>query len=221
LEGLTVFSVKRIMVVMKSVEVIADGTAALAALDPMRARLLAELRVPASATELANRIGLTRQKVNYHLRKLEDQGLVVTAETRQWGGLTERRVVASAAGYLVSPAALGGAAAEPERAGDRLSSQYLIALAGRLLREVGGMVTSSRAAPDHPAVPVLALDVDVRFGSPAARAAFAEELTDTVVRLLARYHDEAAPQGRWHRVLVGVHPVPADLGGGPAKEEST
>ena len=94
---------------MQTVEVIADGAAALAALDPIRARLLAELRGPASATELANRIGLTRQKVNYHLRKLEEQGLVVTAETRRWGGLTERRVVASAAGYLVSPAALGGA----------------------------------------------------------------------------------------------------------------
>jgi DNA-binding transcriptional ArsR family regulator len=205
---------------MQAVEVIADGTAALAALDPMRARLLAELRVPASATELANRIGLTRQKVNYHLRKLEEQGLVVTAETRQWGGLTERRVVASAAGYLVSPAALGGAAAEPERAGDRLSSQYLIALAGRLLREVGGMVTSSRAATDNPPVPVLALDADVRFGSPADRAAFAEELADTVVRLVARYHNDAAPRGRWHRVLVGVHPVPADvLVGAPNKEK--
>ena len=135
---------------MESVEVIADGATALAALDPIRARLLAELRVPASATELAPRVGLSRQKVNYHLRKLEDQGLVATAETRQWGGLTERKVVASAAGYLVSPAALGAAAAVPARAGTALSSQYLIALAGRLIREVGGMVARSpcgRPAP--------------------------------------------------------------------------
>ena len=61
-----------------------------AAIDPIRARLLAELREPASATELAGRVGLTRQKVNYHLTKLEDQGLVVAADTRKWGGLTER-----------------------------------------------------------------------------------------------------------------------------------
>ncbi len=207
---------------MESVEVIADGAAALAALDPIRARLLAELRSPASATELAPRVGLTRQKVNYHLKKLEDQGLVVTAETRQWGGLTERRVVASAAGYLVSPAALGGAAAEPGWAGDRLSAQYLTALAGRLIREVGGMIGRSVRVNDHPAVPVLALDADVRFRSPADRAAFADELADTVVRLAGRYHDETAPAGRWHRVLVGVHPVPADvIVGAPPEKKPT
>jgi DNA-binding transcriptional ArsR family regulator len=206
---------------MESVEVIADVAAALAALDPIRARLLAELRAPASATELAPRVGLTRQRVNYHLRKLEDQGLVIPAQTRSWGGLTERKMVASAAGYLVSPAALGGAAAEPGRTGDRLSSQYLIALAGRLIREVGGMVVRSRATTGHPPVPVLGLDAEVRFRSPTERAAFADELTDTVVRLVARYHDESAPQGRRHRVLVGVHPIPADVIAGTPIEEKT
>jgi DNA-binding transcriptional ArsR family regulator len=214
---------------MKAVEVISASGAALAALDPIRARLLAELRVPASATELAPRVGLSRQRVNYHLRKLEDQGLVVAAETRQWGGLTERRLVASAAGYVLSPGALGAAAAEPGSTPDRASVSYLLSLAGRLIREVGGMLagagagssagagTGSSAGPGAaPArVPVLALDVDVKFGSPADRAAFADELTTCVIALVARYHDQNASQGRWHRVLVGVHPVPADVSVGP------
>jgi DNA-binding transcriptional ArsR family regulator len=207
--------------VMKAVEVISASGAALAALDPIRARLLAELRVPASATELAPRVGLSRQRVNYHLRKLEDQGLVVAAETRQWGGLTERRLVASAAGYVLSPGALGAAAAEPGSTPDRASVSYLLSLAGRLIREVGGMLAGagagSSAGPGAaPArVPVLALDVDVKFGSPADRAAFADELTTCVIALVARYHDQNASQGRWHRVLVGVHPVPADVSVGP------
>jgi hypothetical protein len=34
------------------------------ALDPMRARLLSELKEPASAAALAERVGLARQKVN-------------------------------------------------------------------------------------------------------------------------------------------------------------
>lgn len=200
------------------VEVIADCPTALAALDPTRARLLAELRVPASATELAPRVGLTRQRVNYHLRKLEDQGLVVTDGTRQWGGLTERRLVASAAGYLVSPSALGAAAAEPGADGDRLSAQYLIALAGRLIREVGAMVAGSRARPDRKPVPVLAIDADIRFRTPADRAAFADELSDAVLRLAARYHDQSVSGGRWHRVVAGVHPIPADVPVGPPAE---
>lgn len=202
---------------MQHIEVIADPATAVAALDPIRARLLALLREPASATELAPRVGLTRQKVNYHLRKLEQRGLAHTADTRRWGGLTERRLVASATGYLVSPVALGAAAAGPPRSGDRLSAAYLIALAGRLVAELGGM--AARAREVEARLPVLALDAEVRFASPADRAAFAEELTHTVVRLVARYHDEGAPDGRWQRVLVGVHPVPADVPVGPPTEE--
>ncbi|MGY1814005.1 ArsR/SmtB family transcription factor [Blastococcus sp. SYSU D00820] len=202
---------------MRSVDVITEPAAAAAALDPVRARLLAELRTPASAATLAERVGLTRQKVNYHLRRLEEHGLVEPSGTRQWGGLTERLVVATAAGYLVSPDALGSAAADAGRVRDRLSAGYLLALAGRVLREVGGM--AARARRSGTALPVFALDADVRFASPADRAAFADELAAAVTRLVARYHDERAPDGRWQRVLVGLHPVPAGVPAGPSPEE--
>ena len=53
---------------MFDVAVIEDPAVAAVSLDPMRARLLAALTEPASATALADRVGLARQKVNYHLR---------------------------------------------------------------------------------------------------------------------------------------------------------
>src|ERR671918_297692 len=125
---------------MLDVEVIESPAAAVVALDPVRAELLAELVEPASAAALAERVGLTRQKVNYHLRALEAHGLVRPAGERRWGGLTERRLVATAASYVVSPAALGEAATDPGRASDRLSARYLVALAARMVREVGDLV---------------------------------------------------------------------------------
>jgi predicted ArsR family transcriptional regulator len=198
-------------------DVIADPAAAAVALDPVRARLLAELRAPASAAGLAERVGLSRQKVNYHLRKLQAHGLVEPAGTRRWGGLTERLLSATAAGYLVSPEALGTAAAERPATRDHLSAAYLLALAGRVVREVGGM--AARARRTGAALPVLALDADVRFASPADRAAFAEELTAAVTRLVARYHAEDAADGRWQRVVLAVHPVPAGATVGPPREE--
>ena len=91
---------------MHDVEVIDEPAAAVVALDPVRARLLAELAEPASAATLALRVGLTRQKVNYHLRALEAHGLVQVAEERRWGGLTERLLVATAASYVISPGTL-------------------------------------------------------------------------------------------------------------------
>ncbi len=43
----------------------------------------------------------------------------------------------------------------------------------------------------------------------ADRAAFTAELATAVQALAARYHDESAPNGRWHRLVVAAHPRPA------------
>ena len=125
---------------MLDIQVIDDPSAATVALEPMRSRLLSEMAAPASAATLATRVGLTRQKVNYHLNTLEAHGLVQLAQERKWGGLTERLLVATAASYVVSPSALGPVAVDPNREVDRLSASYLIALGARVIREVGDLV---------------------------------------------------------------------------------
>src|SRR5215211_5723784 len=131
---------------MLDIQVIDDPAAATVALEPMRSRLLAELTAPASAATLAARVGLARQKVNYHLRALEAHGLVQLAEERKWGGLTERLLVATAASYVVSPSALGPVALDPKREIDRLSASYLIALGARIIREMGDLLRRAKAA---------------------------------------------------------------------------
>jgi DNA-binding transcriptional ArsR family regulator len=191
---------------MLDVEVIDDPAAAVVALDPVRARLLAALTEPGSAATLAARFGLPRQKVNYHLRTLEAHGLVRVAEERRWGGLTERVLVATAASYVVSPGALGEAASDPRRARDRLSARYLVALAARIVREVGDL--ARRADEAGKTLPTLALDTEVRFRSAAERTAFTEDLAAAVTGLVVRYHDASAPGGRSHRVVVAAHPLP-------------
>ena len=191
---------------MFSVHVIEDPAAATVALQPIRSRLLAELMQPASAAALAERIGLTRQKINYHLNALEAHGLVRPAEERRWGGLTERLLIASAASYVVSPAALGLIAADPSRDTDRLSASYLIALGARVVREMGGLVR--RAADKGKRLATLSVDAEVRFRSATERAAFSTELTEAITRLVSKYHDESSPGGRIHRLVIVAHPVP-------------
>jgi DNA-binding transcriptional ArsR family regulator len=191
---------------MLDVHVIEDPAAATVALEPVRSRLLSELSTPASAATLADRVGLARQKVNYHLRALEEHGLVQLAEERRWGGLTERLLVATAASYVVSPSALGPVAADPKREIDRLSASYLIALGARLVREVGALVRRARESGKRLAT--LAVDTEIRFRSPAERAAFSRELTEAIATLVAKYHDESAPGGRAHRLVVVAHPLP-------------
>lgn len=191
---------------MLDVQVIDDPAAATIALEPIRSRLLSELAQPASAASLAARLGLPRQKVHYHLRALESHGLVTLAEERQWGGLTERLMVATAASYIVSPGALGPVATDPAHAADRLSAGYLIALAARVICEVSALFRRSRELDKRLAT--LSMDTEIRFRSAAERAAFSRDLTHAVTALAARYHDAEAPGGRAHRLVVLAHPLP-------------
>jgi DNA-binding transcriptional ArsR family regulator len=193
------------MLAVHDVEVIEDPAAAAVALDPMRARLLAELVEPVSAGALALRIGIPRQKLNYHLRALESHGLVELTEERKRGGITERVLQASAGTYVVSPAALSASAADPGHDADRLSARHMIALAGRLVREVGSLARRADAAGKR--LPTMAIDTEIRFKSAADRAAFADELTAAVLDLASRYHHD---NGRPHRLVVAAHPKPEE-----------
>jgi len=190
---------------VRDIEVIEDPAIAAVALDPMRARLLAELAQPGSAATLAERVGISRQKVNYHLRALEAHGLVELVDVRQWGGITERVLRATAASYVVSPAALAETAVDPAQAADRLSARYLVALAGRIVREVGGLARRADAADKR--LPTMAIDTEIGFRSAADRAAFADELTAAVLDLAARYHHD---DGRAHRLVIAAHPKPEE-----------
>jgi len=188
------------------IHVIDDAAAATAALGPVRSRLLSELAAPASAATLATRVGLARQKVNYHLKALEAHGLVRLAEERKWGGLTERLLVATASSYVVSTSALGPVAEHPNRETDKLSANYLIALGARVVREVSDQIRRAKKAGKRLAT--LAVDTEVRFRSATDRAAFSNELTEAITRLVSKYHDESAPGGRAHRLVVVAHPLP-------------
>jgi len=193
---------------MLDIQVIDDPAAATVALEPVRSRLLSELAAPASAAALATRVGLTRQKINYHLHALEEHGLVRLAEERKWGGLTERLLVATAASYVVSPGALGPVAVDPNREVDRLCASYLIALGARIVRELGDLVRRANASGKRLAT--LAVDTEVRFRSPTERAAFSQELAESIAKLVSKYHDESAPGGRAHRLVVVAHPLPKE-----------
>ena len=172
----------------------------------MRAKILSLLAEPGSATSVASALGLPRQKVNYHLRALEDHGLVRLVEERPRRGLVERVMVATARSYVASPAAFGDSAADPART-DRLSSRYLVAVAARMVREVADLARHADAA--RKPLATLAIDTEIRFASAADRAEFTHDLASAVAALASRYHDERASGGRWHRVIVAAHPSPA------------
>lgn len=190
---------------MLDLEVIDEPAVAASMLDPLRARVLAALAEPGSASTVAAALDEPRQKVNYHLRALEEHGLVRLVGERPRRGLTERVVEATARTYVLSPGLLGDNAPDPART-DRLSTRYLVAVAARIVREVADLARGAERAGRPLAT--LTIDTDVRFATAADRAAFTDELSTAITDLVSRYHDEAAPKGRWHRLVVAAHPRP-------------
>ena len=185
---------------------IEDPAAAAVALDPVRARLLAELAEPGSAAALAARVGIPRQKVNYHLKALEAHGLRRAGR----GAQARRHHRAGAAGdrrqlRRVARRARRDAPSTPTGAADHFSARYLVALAGRVVREVGSLARRADAAGKR--LPTMAIDTEIRFRSAEDRAAFADELTAAVLDLAARYHHD---DGRPHRLVVAAHPKPEE-----------
>lgn len=186
------------------VAVVTRDKAASALADPLRRRVLEALRSPGSATTVGRDLGLSRQRVNYHVRALEAAGLVEQVALRQRRGVVERVVRATAAHYLVSPERLG-TMADGQADTDRFSATYQVAVAARTIHEVADLAARARAAGKR--LSTLTLDTVIRFAAPADRKAFANELVACVNGLVARYHTADAASGRAYRLFVGAHPV--------------
>lgn len=176
---------------------------------PMRLRLLGALGQPDSASGLARRLDLPRQQVNYHLRELERSGFVALEREQRKGNCVERIVRRSAAYYLVSPLALGDLGdttdADPVAMRDQFSWAYLVRAAGRVLRDL--TVLRRRADSVGKRVPTFTLETEARIASPESLNAMTTEIARAIGEIVARHHDESAPQGRRFRVVLGSYPA--------------
>jgi DNA-binding transcriptional ArsR family regulator len=178
-----------------------------------RGHLLAHLSKPASAAGLARTLGVPRQRLAYHLRALERAGLIECVGRKRKGNCVERLMRVTARAFVISPEAsgsIGAAAAAP----DRLSAAALLQAAARTIEEVAAL--DARAARDGKRLATLTLDTVIRFANPAARQAFTAEITDSIARIAARYHDDHAPRGRAFRLVVFAHPAAAPRPVSPA-----
>lgn len=185
------------------------------ALAPLRRQLLSRLRAPASATELAHELGISRQKVNYHLRKLEDAGFVELVEQRQRRGCVERVVQARADAYIIDPSLMSGAGASRSgdpagqlspkitKAGDRHAADHLVESASATVRDVTRMQVAAEEAGRR--LLTFTLETKVRLAEPADLHRFTEALASAVAGVVAEFD---APGGRPYRLLGVGHPSP-------------
>jgi len=189
-----------------TVRVLTDPDDAASVLGPLRREVLSALaEAPDSASGLSRRLGLPRQKLNYHLRELEDRGLIELSEERQRRGFVERVLRPAAGGYLVSPEALGAAGASEHTDADSRSAGALLGLCARAIRELGAILPRARAA--RKSVPTLSISTEIAFASPTDREAFSKDLASAVASLVATHSKPNVAGARTHRLVAFTHPA--------------
>ncbi len=192
---------------MSTVRVVDNPRHAALLAAPLRRQILDSLVKPGSASSVARSLGVARQLIAYHIRQLESAGYVELEREEPKRGCVER-IVRRTSQYLVaSQGVLGTQGADPRKMKDKFSSGYLIALASRMATEVGEAQTAAERAGRPMAT--LSATTEVRLRSPRDRQAFADELLDAITKLVDKYHDTNAPDGRSYRLVVGAHPIRA------------
>jgi DNA-binding transcriptional ArsR family regulator len=187
------------------VAVLEDDDRVAAVLSPLRRDLIARLQAaPDSAAGLARKLSMPRQKLNYHLRELERVGLLELVEERPRRGVSERILRPAARAYVVSPALLEATGQDPAQVRDQFSSSYLLASAAKTVRDAAQLLRG--AARAKKALATFTLETEVSFRSPSERAAFADDLSAAVARLVTKYHAPSTGS-RAFRFVISGHPV--------------
>lgn len=186
----------------QSAELISDVGRMRSALSPFRLELLELLREAGSAATLSEKMGVSRQRIGYHLRALEAAGMLQPAGERQRRGFTEKLFVRRADAFVIDPQLLGRKD-DSAKAQDRHAAGHLVGICAQTVREVTRMQTAAEAADQR--LLTFAIEANVTFSKP-------QEIEDFTTRLAHAVADIAADfgqgkTGRQYRVLVGGHPA--------------
>lgn len=182
-----------------------ERTGSLTALaHPLRVRVLENLREPASAAGVARVLGVPRQKVNFHLKQLEQARLVRKVGERRTGGFVEDLYQAVARAFVVSPRVTWS---KPHGAALRtqIPLKALVTLGEGLQRDAATLL--NEAAFDGRIVPSVSVDTEIRFASEAERAGFMKDYFAALAPLLERY---GAATGERYRLIMAAYPDPCE-----------
>ncbi|NWF68287.1 MAG: helix-turn-helix transcriptional regulator [Chloroflexi bacterium] len=193
---------------MQDVCYVDDLERALALLKPQRLEILKRLDEPRTCPELADFFDESPQKVYYHVKALENAGLVAKVAEKRVRGTVEGYYQARARSYWLAPkliGQIGGARA----AQDQLSLRVLLQLAEEVIEDTGKLGAASAVGQS---VPSLSLSAHIHLPDANRRAAFMQELQATFQQLARKYglpeDDVAITDGQGFRLVLLCYPQP-------------
>ena len=183
------------------VDVIDDPEQVAVLAHPTRVAILNVLRSPHSAAAVARKISESRQKTHYHVKALQDAGLIRLVGERRNGTFVEQLYQSVAPAFLVSPRLVWSGDDHVRALRSQMPLEHLVTLGEALQRDATALL--DRAAFDGDEIPCASVDATVRFRNEETRAAFVREYMEALKPLLKKY---GARTGDEFRVAVAVYP---------------
>ncbi|WP_018219286.1 ArsR/SmtB family transcription factor [Salinispora pacifica] len=165
-----------------------------ALLKPQRIDVLRLLGEPRSCTEVAASLGQTPQRVYYHVKRLQEAGLVSQVAERRVRGIIEGIYQATARSYWLSPRLVGRIGGSVGR--DELSLGYLLDLVEKVQADVAALRPATAEASS------IGISGRIRV-RPDRRQEFLDDLTSTLQELFTRY---GGSEGEPFNLVVACYP---------------
>jgi DNA-binding transcriptional ArsR family regulator len=172
-----------------------------ALINPLRAEILAQLKKPSSATEVAKKLKETPQRINYHLKALEKVGLVSRVGTRQVRNLVEVLYQSIARTFLLAES-LSIGKETIQKMKDQGSLLHLIHTSERMKKDALHLMEKS---DQNEVIPSASLQMQVNLADELTREQFVADYVAMVEDLVKKYqhkNDHAHP----YQVLLAVYP---------------
>ena len=163
---------------------------------PQRIEVLRLLAEPRTCGEVARHLGQSKQRVYYHVKLLEEAGLVVRVAERKVRAVHEGVYQATARSYWLSPRLVGRIGGGLREARDAMGLGYLLDLMEEVQEDV------AKLDPAVCELPSFGVSGQIRI-APERRQEFLDELRDTLQGLFTRY---GGAEGDAFKLAVACYP---------------
>lgn len=188
---------------MQDVLYVDDPEQASVLMKPARLDVLRRMAAETTCNELAAALGQTPQKVYYHVKALEQAGLVERVAERKVRGIHEGIYRAKARSYWLSPRLVGRLGGD-RATRDHASLGYLISLAEEVQEDVGRLAERAGGAEE---IPSLGLSARIELEDATDRAAFMKDVQRTFERLARKYGATGAKRGSAFKIALACYPT--------------
>ncbi|WP_241840488.1 ArsR/SmtB family transcription factor [Fictibacillus sp. S7] len=176
---------------------------AAALLHPIRSEIVAALKVPASATEIAKMLNETPQKINYHLKALEKVGLVQKVGTRNVRNLVEVLYQAVAKTLILSES-LGLSPETSQKLQDQHALAHVLSLTEAIKKDALQLMEQAEKAQ----IPSAVLQASVSLCGEKQRNEFMNEYFSLLHQLIEKYQSGEKENGEEYQVSIAIYPKP-------------